>query len=260
MKRYLKIFWALALTASKRYLEYRWNTFGAVISSVMSLLIVVLFVEIIFSQVQNIVGWKKSEMLFFVGLFRVFSALLSLLFIRGINFLPNYIQRGDMDIFLSKPIDTQFFISLRFTRAYEIINLIPGVALMSYALRGVETSIINWLLLALGIVCGLLIFYGLYFMCATLAFWLVRFSALTSVNHIINSFLSFPTDIFGKNGSSLLTYLIPLGFIVTVPVKIFFARYPPFFILGGIFFAALSVWLSVKFWNYSLKRYTSASS
>ncbi len=261
MKYYLRIFLALINTASKRYLEYRWNTFGNLVTSTLSLILVIFFVDIIFSQTNNIAGWTKPEVLFFVGTFRVFSSLLSFLYLRSINFIPKYIQRGDLDMFLVKPVNVQFYVSLCFTRVYEIINLLPGIVLIGYALQSLGgVSWEGWLLLLGGVICGLLIFYGLYFMCATLAFWFVQFNSLTSIYFVANSFLCFPTDVFGKNGSLVFTYLIPLGFIVTVPVRIFLAKDPPLFLILSVFFAALSLWLSVKFWNYALKHYTSASS
>lgn len=262
MKHHFKAFFVLLNFSFKRYLEHRWNTVGNLISPLASLIAVIFFIQILYSKTPVVLGWDKYQLLFFTGAYQVFSSLYSFLVLRSINFLPDAVQRGELDLLLTKPLSSQFLLSFRLIRAYEILNVLPGIILMWYA--GSFLSISNWPLsifsLALGLTEGLVILYGLYFSLATLSFWLTRFSAMTSLYALVSSPLAFPLDIFGKAGSFALTFIIPLGFMLTIPVKVFLGKSPQFYlVLGGlvaIFFLSFSIW----FWNLALRHYTSASS
>lgn len=261
MKRYLKVILSLMSFSFKRYLEHRWNTFGSIISSAISFALVLLFISILFSKTNAINGWSKEEIFFFAGVFQVFSSVFSFLFLRSINFLPNYIRRGDLDLILTKPVNAQILLSFRFTRSYEVINLLPGLIIIWYTsnLMGILASW-NIVLLVLGMLAGLLILYGLYFSLAILTFWLIRFSSLTSIYSMISTPLAFPVDIFGKGAALFLTFIIPLGFMLTVPVGVFLGKSPLILLLLGGVVAIISVSFSIWFWNFALKHYTSASS
>lgn len=262
MRRYLKVFLALFSYSSKRYLEHRWNTLGALVSSTASFCLTILFVEIIFSQSPMIAGWKKEEIFLFTGIFRVFSALFSFLFLRSINFIPNKVKRGDLDFILTNPISSQFYLSFRHLRVYEFLNMLPGLGLIFYSVDVLHmvTLPIYWIILSLGMILGLFILYAIYFSIATLAIWLGSFNSLVNIYSIMTTPLSLPVDIFGKNTSFFLTFIIPLGFIVTVPVKMLLTKSPLYLIFPGGLIAVLLLYCSILFWNYSLKHYSSASS
>ncbi|MBI2595393.1 ABC-2 family transporter protein [Candidatus Daviesbacteria bacterium] len=262
MKHYFKVFLALLNISAKNYLEKRWNVFGIITNSTISLIIMVIFVNVYFSFSKEIFGWTKYQVFLLTGIYRCVSSLFYVLFFRSINWIPNYVQRGTLDIFLTKPINSQFYITFRLTRIFELFSVLTGLVLVYYSLQKMDimVSIINWSFLILGLLAGLLILYGIYFSLSTLSIWIGRFSGITDVFYILREPLAIPLDLFGKTTSFVLTFIIPLGFIITVPVRLFFGMSPWYFLFFGVFFASLAVWFSSWFWNFSLKHYTSASS
>lgn len=262
MKHYLSTLISLFSVSIKSYLEHRWNALGSLINSSVSLLLVILFIEIIFSRTPEIKNWTKYEVLMLIGVYRVVAALFSTFFLNSINRMTSYIHRGDLDLFLTKPINSQFLLSFRHIKPFELLNTFPGLILVVYAsnyLYSVNGFINGWLLL-IGLIPGLIILYSLYYLLATLTIWLKRFSALNELYYVIREPLSIPIDIFGGGVSFALTFVIPMAFIITIPVRVFLEKSPTYFIFVGIMIASLLLYFSDKFWNFALKHYTSASS
>lgn len=262
MKKYLRIFFKLFSISTKRYLENRLNALGSVLAATGSIFLQIMFIDLVFSYTPNLAGWKKEEIIFVVGLARILVTLFSLLFLRSINFLSFYIRDGSLDILLTKPVNSQFFVSLRLSKPYELLNLIPGLLVCMYAmgLMGFSYSFFDLILLLIGLVSGLFILYGIYFFIGTWSIWFTNFFSINSIFQIIKEPLNIPLDIFGKGINFILYFVVPLSFVVTVPAKIFLGKSPEAGILLGALIAFFLVWLSNKFWNYALKYYTSASS
>ncbi len=262
MKRYINFFLALINISTKRYFEQRANTLGFVVLRIAGLAIMLLFIEIYFSFTKDIYGWTKFQVVFLTGIYQLMTALFSAFFLRSINFIPSYIQHGELDNFLTKPVSSQFYLSLRLNRTPDLLNALSGLVVVIYALGELNLlfSAIHWILLVFSLVFGLVILYGLYFAFATLSIWLGRMASLAEIYYIMQPPLSVPIDILGKTTAFILTFIIPLGFIVTLPISLFLDKSPWFFIIWGFIFAAVVLGFSSWFWRFSLRHYTSASS
>lgn len=262
MSRYFRLFLAFMHISTKALLEHRLNAIGTIVFSIMSIVLAVFFVQIIFEQTNSIAGWSKYEMIFLIGACQMMTAIFTGVFIKSINRLPSYIQQGELDGLLTKPVNTQFFVSFRMIRANEFLNILPGIVVLLYGYSKLDYTIgpIQWLFLLVGLVAGTIIIYGIYYMFATLSFWLIRFAALNDIYLIMKEPLSYPLDIFGGLTTFVLTFLLPLIFVLTVPVKIFLDKSPSYLLAIAILVAALCLIASDRFWHYAVKRYTSASS
>lgn len=262
MKHYTSVFIAIIKLSSKLYFENRWNTVGVLFNSSITLILTLIFVSIYFSYSKQIYGWNRNEVFLLIGLHRIIDALFSFLFLRSLYHIPQYISTGELDIFLTKPINVQFYVSLRLMRIYELLSLISGIVLVYYVLSISQQVplFINWILLAVGLASGLVILYSIYFFLATLSIWTVRLSSLPDVYEIMSELLSFPIDLTGRTVSFMLTFVIPLGFIVTVPTKLFLGKESSFIVALSVLFAGIFLTLSSWFWRFALRHYTSASS
>jgi ABC-2 type transport system permease protein len=206
-------------------------------------------------------GWNKNEVLLLAGASKTILTLFYMLVHRGISFFPIFVRNGDLDGLLAKPISAQFLISIRYIRTFEIFSVLSGIILFIYAFNnlGLSWNLFDLMLLLINLTCGFMIMYGIYFSFACLGFWLGNFNSLGVIHHMITAPLPYPTNIYGKTTSFLITYLIPLGFIVMFPVQIFL-RKQYLFTFIEILLAFITFTFSIWFWNFALKHYTSASS
>lgn len=261
MKRYLNLFSSLVRFATKSDLEYRANAIGNFIYSLLSVLTSLFFINIFFSSVHSLNNWSKYEAFLLIGVFRVLLAVQAILF-RGIFMLPAYINKGELDLLLVKPMDSQFFISLRFPRIMAFLDALPGIFITIFAILNMNIKVnpLSILILTTSLLFGSIIFYSIMFIIATFSIWLKGFYSLPDLFYIIREPLGIPIDILGKTTSFVLTFVFPLAFIITVPVKVFLGKDSIFYFFGNGLIAILLFYFSVWFWRFSLKHYTSASS
>lgn len=258
---YLKVILAQIAINSKVYLENRWNAFGSIVNSLISLILLIVFINIYFTYTKDIAGWDKYQVFLVGGLFRTSFSLFYIFFLRSINWIPRYVQKGTLDLFLTKPVPSQLVISFRLIRVPEVLPVLGGLILVYYSVINLGGfSIVHWIALLVGLLLGNIIMYGIYFSLATLSIFMGRFAGLTDIFYIIREPLAYPVDFLGKNVSLILTFIVPLGFIVTIPASLFLGKSPVWFLGLAIFFAGISLGFSIWFWNFALKHYTSASS
>jgi len=84
---------------------FRFNFFGAFIADGLLFLTQVLFFQLIFSQVDRIGDWGSGEMLIFIGTFSMINGLNMLIYFFGVIAIPEKIQTGDLDLYLTKPVN-----------------------------------------------------------------------------------------------------------------------------------------------------------
>lgn len=262
MKRYFRLLLTFASIGLKRYLEHRWNTFGYITSSLGSLILSVLFIQIYYNFTGNISGWNKNEALLVLGLYRVVVPIFSMLCLKGIMKIPNYITSGELDIFLSRPINSQFYLSFSLIRIYDILSVFSGLFLVIYVMISspMYYSAISWLALLISLIAGIVILYSISFCIATLSIWFIKFESIFALYDMVKNPLTFPTDFFGKNIQLFMTFVIPMTFILTVPTKIFLGKLEYSYLLVTILVAIACLKFSSWFWNFALRHYTSASS
>lgn len=260
--KYIKLFLALFKHSAKRYLENRTSTLGNMLISLFNFLIQLYIIEILFMNTQSLAGWTKAEIFLIIGLSRLFLTVFSLLFQRSINHLVREVAAGNLDLILTKPFSSQFYYSFFLIRSFELINLLIPITLLWYALSQLYLfyTFFDLCLMLVLLICGIIIFYSIYIMCATITFWVGKFNSFPNIFNILSIPLSVPLDIYGKNASFLLTYILPLAFVVTIPAKVLLGKISFTFVGLGIFFACIFLACSIKLWNKAILNYSSASS
>jgi ABC-2 type transport system permease protein len=69
-----------------------------------------------------------------------------------------------------------------------------------------------------------------------------------------------PIDIYQQPLKAFLTYLIPVGIMITLPAKAIMGLTSLPEVLIAFLVGLIAIFISFKFWNYALTKYSSASS
>jgi len=167
-----------------------------------------------------------------------------------------------MDFILTKPVDAQFWNSLRSLSAVSLFALLPPLFLLFaiFPKLGIALSIGNFLLFLVLFASGLLIAYALEFMLTASAFWFIRIDGVHELFLQIFRFAQWPADVYSGFIRTLITFVIPIIFTITVPVKALFGTLKPSAAIASLGIAILLLTLSRIVWNMGLKKYSSASS
>lgn len=262
MKKYLQLFNSLFKHSFKRYLEDRKGVIGFTFFTTINFFLQIYIVSIMFMNTKSLAGWSKEEVFLLVGILRLFTTIFSLFFQRSINHLVGEVKMGNLDLILTKPLNSQFYYSFFLMRAFEMINLSIPIIFIGYALLHLSVSYfwVHLFGMTILIICGVVIFYSIYISLASLVFKFGSFDSFPSVFNILTIPLLAPTDVYGYTSNFVLTFLLPLAFVVTIPAKLMTDKAQPWFVLIGILFAAGCLFISTRIWNQSIKHYSSASS
>lgn len=262
LRFYLRLYRAFLRTSVVREMEFRANFWAKMFYNAIWLGFFLATLKIIYRHTESIAGWTEPEALVLASTLYFIDALISTFFYFGLSELPAMVRQGTLDFVLFKPVDSQFWISLRRINLDQLGSLAVSVLLGGYALfrLGYAPSLGNVAIYLAMVLTGVLIFYSFHFMMMTLSIWLVRVDNLWVLSEVFAQIGRFPTDVFDAVLRRVFTYVLPVAFLATIPSKALLGKAS----LGVLVFAV--VWGVVffvagrVFWRFALRSYTSASS
>lgn len=182
---------------------------------------------------------------------------------RGFDVFPQMIGNGEFDRVLVRPRQEVFQVlalKMEFTR---IGRLLQAVVVFFCA---IPTSGVMWtwdkiLTLFLMIICGSLVFFGLFLIYAAFSFFTIY--GLEFMNVFTDGgreFGRYPFSVYGKDVLRFLTYIIPLALFQYYPLLYLLdieksALYMMAPLIGTLFLIP-----SYAFWRFGLSRYKSTGS
>jgi ABC-2 type transport system permease protein len=167
-----------------------------------------------------------------------------------------------MDFLLLLPVNTRFVVSTRQVDLPSFANAAFAVCVMIYAAGKLHLHPAAGQLLGFGMLCviGLLVHYSLMFMLASVSFWTVRAQGIVWGYFNLFNIARLPDEAFHGAFKAVFTFALPVLLVSNVPVRVLADKLTSpsmwLVLLGlGIIWALVSEW----FWQFSIRRYTSAS-
>jgi len=207
-------------------------------------------------------NWTKNQYLLFWVLNFISEGVVSTIFKRNYEKIPDKIVNGELDYILTRPFKSKLLATLGQIR----FDTLPGFFFINFiAFRSVlnlESSnalFTNILLFISFLILLPVIRYSLVTATISLCFWLLGASNIMFLTHQIISFAHYPINAFGKAFSFIFTFIFPIAFISFFPAKILFDFSITHFLIL-IFVAIILYKISDFIWNLGLKNYSSASS
>jgi ABC-2 type transport system permease protein len=123
-----------------------------------------------------------------------------------------------------------------------------------------HTGPAEWVAFSILLLASLAIYYAVSLMLMTTGIWLVRIDNLWVLIETSTDVARFPVDIYGLNIRRVMTYVLPLAFIATIPAsQLIHGADWTMVGLGAAWAFAFCV-LARWFWKFAMRHYTSASS
>jgi ABC-2 type transport system permease protein len=261
-RRYVRVYGACLRNCLARELEFRASFAFSVGSTIMWSIITMALSGVIFSNVRQVAGWDLNRMFVLTGTFLIVDGLTAALIQRNMKQLADMVNKGELDFVLTRPISSQFLVSVRYIDFADLPTSMVGVG---YVLIGINRlgiapgplEIASYVLL---VGCAFFSVYALWFMSVTLVLWTGRINNISALMGPVIDMARQPSDVYRGFAKPLLTYGLPVAVIATLPVKALLGALDPLMIPYQIGLTLVLVWLSHVFWHYSLQRYSSASS
>ena len=261
LMKYLRLYVAMFRASFIADLEYRVNFLSRFMTDIFWYIAQIITFEVLFSHTQLIGGWNLPQMRVFLGVVFVVDGLYMIILSENLDQFSEKVRKGDLDLLLAKPVNSQFMISLQKASTAAIGNLVIAFSWFIYSL--VQLPDFHWarlLWLLILIPCGLVALYAMRFFMASTAVIFARSENLQFIWYQIYRLGMRPDSIYVPWLKWTLLTALPVGVIASVPARALIE--PPQYALMAwvLILAGILLYLSNKFWNFALKSYSSASS
>jgi len=263
MIRYIRLLILFIKLRISKSIIYSLNFWIAFFVDTVLFLFQILAFASIYQFIDTINGWTLNQMFIFIGTFSIVDSLAMGSYFFGLLYLPQHIRTGSLDIRITKPIDTQFYVSIENFSPGSFFGLITGGAMVSYGLiKGGYTigpmHIFGYILLVFMMYS---IMYSLMLIIRTFAFHFIKIDALVQAEDSVVDFaFRIPGTAYRGVAKFVFLILIPYGMVATVPTQFITNLLTPnqWLIVVGVtvFFNILA---RIMF-QFGMSRYSSASS
>lgn len=261
--RYLKIYWKLFKFAATLEMEYRFSFLIEIFVEIAYFMVALFGIQVIFSNVSEIGGWRYNELLMLYGINMIFSELiLGFAYIHNLRNLPKVIANGTLDIVLTKPINSQFAVSLWRPYFAMFPSLISGIiiAYIGFSKTGVIFNPVNIIPFLVIFLSGLVMAYSMGMIISTLSMWFVNATPLPMLSEQLIFMSKNPYSIYTGGWKIVFLTIIPVAFMVSLPSSVLLGNFNWWWVPGALVVASIFLYASNIFWNFALKKYSSASS
>lgn len=260
--RYLRLYAHFIRFSVSRTLEFRIDFFFKVFMDLAYYGVNIAFYQVVFLHTELLGGWNRDQTLVFMAGFLLVDAVVMTLFSNNIWWLPTFINRGDLDYYLLRPVSSLFFLSVRDFAVNSFINFLFAVGILVWALSRVpdpwSAGEIVLFLSLLGI--GAFLHYMVHMLMILPVFWMQQGASLHTIFYSFQRFMERPDRIFTGWLRKILVAVIPFSLMASFPARI---------LIDGLDWAILGHLLAVTtaffglllfVWNRGLRAYSSASS
>jgi len=218
------------------------------------------FFKVLLLNIPSIKGWSFEQLVIPLGLYNLLNAFIWGLFYPNMNEVVRGINRGDLDLVLTKPVSSQFMVSFKNVGISLFPSILTGIFLLWYGFSVNHIPIFKMIMIFPILISSIVIFYSLYFISVSFSFWVGRLSNAHELLPNAADTAKYPLEIFPAFIRFILTFIIPLGLLAIFPGKLLLSLVNPVYLLFPLFVAVFLLLLSHRFWNFALRHYSSASS
>ena len=256
-KIYARYWWASASLSVQTALENRTAAIFFLLGKFLRFFLFLAFLQILHRQIDNINGYDISQMTTFFLVFNLFD-LFGQIFFRGIYWFRNQVISGEFDFRITKPLSSLFQALTRQTDVLDIPLLCTVVVLLLR--QNITLSLYQVGILILIVITSLLIITSVHIIVAGLGVITTEVDHTIMIYRDLSNMARFPIDIYSDSIRALLTFIIPVGIAYTFPAKALLGLLDgPIVIISPLISIAIFL-LSLQFWKYAVRQYSSASS
>lgn len=266
LMKYLRLLKSFAIASFIADIEYRANFLTRILTDIFWYLAQIITFETIYHHTNKIGQWGIAETRVFLGLLFVTDALYMFFFSENLDKISERVRKGEIDLLLAKPVDSQFMISFQRFNTAILGNLIIGIGWLIYSLYNYNLShadTFTWwrlLWLIVFIPCGLISIYIVRFTFATMAIFLTRAESLQYLWFQIYRLGMRPDNIYRPWLRFVILTVLPIATIASVPTRFLVEEPDMMLFFSVIFFSYFLIKMTQLLWRKSLKYYSSASS
>jgi viologen exporter family transport system permease protein len=259
--RTFRVGWFFFRVGAMNELQYRANFFVQLFKSLLSLGVALIVLRLVYSHTAELNGWSQSELLIVLGIQLVMAGIVHTAIQPNMQRFVEEVQDGKLDYALTKPEDAQVIVSVREVQIWQLIDVVSGSIVIGVGIAGLDQAVTVGDLLAFAglLAVGAVLIYCFWLIIATGAFWIIRMWFIAELFEGVFATGRWPIGIYPGWLKYSLTYLVPIGFAITVPAEAVTSRLGWTTVVVALAFAAALFTFTRWFWTFGLRRYSGAS-
>ncbi len=257
--RYLKIWWMLSINSFSMVFAQRGAMAFLLIGKVLRFTFFFGFLYFLVSGVNKLVGYSVNQVILFFLTFYIVDVISQFFFREVYRFRPKIVS-GDFDLSLIKPINPLFQSLAGGADVIDLVTIPPLLIATIYFAALLAPDFWHSLLYIFLVFNGLVISTAFHIAVLAMGIITLEIDHTIMIYRDLTALGRFPVDIYKQPLQGILTYLIPVGIMVTLPGKALMGLVSPTGVLLSFAIGAVFLLISLRFWNFALTKYTSASS
>jgi len=242
-------------------MQYRANFFIQLVQSTVAVATGLIALAVIFDHTTDLNGWTRPELLIVMGVFTLVGGLIGFAIEPNMGRVLTDIHQGTFDFVLTKPADSQLLSSVRQFHLWRLVDAGVGLGVIVWGLIRLDGSLsvgdIAGFVMTL--VAGMILIYCLWLIVTSGAFWIVRMDEVHDLFMGLYRAGQYPVTVYPIGLKLILTYLVPIGFAVTVPAESLTGRLTWERVVATAVFLLVVVAVTRLIWRAGTRHYSGAS-
>lgn len=259
MKKYLKIWVLMTSNSFQAVLSSRFGMVVFIFGKLFRFGIYLSFIYFLFSATNGILGYNRNQTLLFLLTF-TFLGSVGQMFLREVYRFRGKVVSGEFDFDLLKPVHP---LLRNLAGGFDLLDLLTMPVFIYVLVKIISQlhfgpgQLALYVLLSLN---GLLIMTAIHIVVAAFGIITTEVDHMLMVYRDLETMGRFPVDIYKEPLRQILTFALPIGVMFTFPAKALLGLLSWQMVVIAIGVGFLSVYLAIRFWNFAVGKYSSASS
>jgi len=259
IKKYFKVWWLLSRNSFMSMLSNRLGSVLFLLGKLIRFFAYIFFIVALLKGTNSLAGYNLNQIIFFYLTFNLIDVTSQFLFREVYRFRVQIVE-GTFDLVLSKPINALFRSLLGGADILDFITIPFLMIALFYVSRELNPEFFSIILYILLIINSLVISAAFHIFVLSLGIITLEVDHTVLIYRDLSNLGKFPIDIYKEPLKGFLTFIIPIGTMITFPAKALMGLVSVKTVLISFLIGGLFMFLSIKFWNYALTKYSSASS
>lgn len=261
LRKYSTVWSIFAKNAVQETFVNRTSNILFMIGKTIRLIFSLLLLFLIRDTITEFAGYTADQLIVFFLTYQIIDLVTQVLY-RGVYIFGNMVRSGDFDFLLTKPVNPLFTALVGKPDINDCIFLFPNLIIVGYILSNLELGITLWssFLFVILLCNAFLIATALHILVLVVGILTTEVDGVIWIYRDLSHMGRFPVSIYMQPLRFILFFLIPIGTMITIPTEVFLGIQPTYNLFLAFSIGIGSFFISLKAWNWALKKYTSTGS
>lgn len=259
-KKYFKSWWLMTSKATQIAFLSRFGAAIFIIAKILRFVFFLIFLTLLGQRTNLLANYTIWQMIFFFSVFNLVDSIPQF-FLREVYRFRNYVVSGEFDYFLTRPISPLFRSLFGGSDILDIPIILISTGLIIVSANHIgEITFYSLLIFSILLTNAIIIAVALHIFILGLGILTTEIENSIMIYRDLTQMGRVPVDIYKEPLRAVITFVLPVGIMMTFPAKALMGLLSLQTAVISVAISFVGFYLSYKFWNFALSRYSSASS